>query len=506
MRRRAAALLAAALAATACRKGEEPAAADGPGGPPRGDAVWFADPAGAVETGMEERLARLSASAVFLPAGNLGLQGGRPAFLPVSAPASPVSGRPVVLVVRCDPAVAAALATEAGRDPDATSAVLADGLRPLVASEGKGPFGRVAGVHLDFPFSAVSARKSAAVLAAVKTKVPGVWVSIAAAFAAGTEDARKTLGRLTKEADALVVPVFGFDTRGDAAAADLLGRPWWAAFGTATQGAIVPAGGSGQAAGASEKWLDPLMGNPRVDFENDLSVPDASFSAFHLIARTPVRLEGLSLENGDRVTYRVPALTELLFQLGSTMAGKKHALGRLIVFGGAEEADRIFPVGALEDVILGRSLVPALIASVSPAGRGAITIEAVNRSTHASIASRTSNWVEVDLAPAHPGDVALGGFDRYATYDDAGQPVTLGRATRIRLFETLVAPNETISAARIALRGKPPVRCCRWRTQLIAASGSEEKSEWVEPPVPPTPTPAPGKSPRQAPKTKKRTR
>jgi hypothetical protein len=494
LRRAAAVVVAAALAATACRKAEEPSAVGQPGGPPKGDAIWFADPAGAIEAGMAERLARLSASAVFLPAGALGLQGGRPAFQPSASPAAPVSGHPVVLVVRCDSAVAAALATEGGLDPDAAANVLGDGLQPFASGSS---FGRVAGVHLDFPFSAASAKKSGALLAALKTKMPGVRVSIAAPFSPSTEDAREALEPLTKNADALAVPVFGFDARGDASAVDQLGRPWWGAFNAASQGAVLRAGGSGEGtAGAPEKWLDPLTGNPRVDFENDLSVPDASFSAFHLIARGPVRLEGLSLENGDRVTYRVPALTELLFQLGSTMAGKKNALGRLIVFDGPEEAGRVFPVAALEDVILGRSLVPAMVASVSPAGRGAIAVEAVNRSTHGSIASRTSNWVEVDVAPAHPGDVALGGFDRYAAYDASGQSVTLGRATRIRLFETLLAPNETISPARIALRGKPPVPCCRWRTQLIAASGTEETSAWMEPPVPPTPTPAPRKKRR----------
>ena len=228
-----------------------------------------------------------------------------------------------------------------------------------------------------------------------------------------------------------------------------------------------------------------------MDFENDLSVPDATFAAFHLTARGPVHLGGTTLDAGDRVTYRIPLVTELLFQLGSTLAGKKHALGRLFIFDGATDAGRIFPVAALEDVILGRSLSPALVTTVSPAGKNAIAVESVNRSTHASFASRTSNWVEVDVGPAHPADVTLGGFDRYATYDAAGNPVTPGRATRVRLFETLVAPGETISAARIVLHGKPPAPCCRHRSELIAASGSKDESGWVEPPIPPTPTPAP---------------
>lgn len=491
MRRTAAILAAAGLLAAACRRGAEESAAGAsrPGAPPKGDAVWFTNPAGAIEPGMQERLARISAAAVFLPAGVLTTQGGRSAFEPASPPASPFVGPPVVLVVRAEPVLAAALSTEAGLDPESTASALADGVRPFRES---GSFGHVAGLHLDFPFAAASAKRSGELVAALKAKLPGVFVSIAAPFSPATEDDRKALRPLTDRVDALVVPVFGLGAGADAAAIDQLGPPWWAAFDASSKGTMATGGGGP----APEKWLDLLTGNPRVDFENDLSVPDANSSAFHLTARGPVRLDGLSLESGDRITYRVPALTEMLYQLGAAMAGKRHVLGRLLRFDGAEETGRIFPVGAFEDVILGRSLAPVLEARVSPAGRGAIAVEALNRSTHASIVSRTSNWIEVDLAPAHPADVVIGGFDRYATYDDGGQSVTLGRATRVRLFETLVVPGETIAPARIVLRGKPPARCCRWRTQVIAASGSEEASEWMEPPVPPTPTPAPKKKRR----------
>ena len=125
--------------------------------------------------------------------------------------------------------IAAALATEAGVDPEPTAAAIAEGLRPFVAAGG--PFGRVAGVHLDFRSErnrrsgpASSSRPSGA-------KLPGVFLSIAAPFSPVTEDARKALLPLTSKADALVVPFFGLDARADAAAIDLLGPPWWAAFG-----------------------------------------------------------------------------------------------------------------------------------------------------------------------------------------------------------------------------------------------------------------------------------
>ncbi len=491
MRRRlAATALVACVAGAACRRapaGRE--AATGQVAPPQGDTVWFTDAAAAGEPGFEDRLAGLGAVAVFLPAGTVSFASGKWSFQAGLAPPRRLARPPVVLVARAGPELSAGLATEAGPDPDPVARALTAGLAPgLLAS---GPWGRVIGLHLDFPFSEVSAKRAGELADAVRRALPrGVFLSIAAPVAPASEDARKALAPLANRADALVAPVFGLESRADAAAVDALGRPWWAAFGVAARGTLASASG-GPGGAVPERLLDALSGNPRVDFENDLSVSDASFTAFHLIAHAPVRLEGLSLEPGDRVSYRVPALAEMLFQLGSTMAGKRFALGRVLVIGGASEADRVFPVAAFEDVILGRSLEPVLETSVESAGRNAIAVETTNRSLHASIPSRVSNWVEVDVGPAHPADVAVGGFDRYATYDRSGQPVTPGRATLVRLFETLVGPGETISPARIVLRGGVPVRCCRYRSHVIAAAGPEQATDWIEPPIVPTPTAAP---------------
>ena len=252
----------------------------------------------------------------------------------------------------------------------------------------------------------------------------------------------------------------------------------------------------GTTEGVSEKFLDPLSGSARIDLENDLSENDSAVSAFHLRARDPVRLEGIALARGDVVQFRLPSETELLYQLGSVLAGKRSALGRVIRFEGASDAERVFPVAAFEDVLLGRSLSPALEVAVQPQGKRTVSVEAVNRSAHASIVSRISGWVEVDLAPAHPADIQLGGFERYEVYDAAGRPVSPGRATRVRLFETMVAPLETIAAARISVRGTLPAACCRHRTHLIAAAGPEISADWSSPPPAPTPLPSPRKKKR----------
>jgi hypothetical protein len=352
----------------------------------------------------------------------------------------------------------------------------------------RGPYGRVIGVHLDFPFSAAGASRYAAFMDALRAALPpSTFVSIALHAPPSSESERKKLRPALEAADAVLAFTFRDGERAEPALVDALRRPWWPGFSTASHG--VRTGADGRTVEVAEKFLDPLSGNPRVDLENDLSENDAAVSAFHMLVRGPVRLEGLSLEPGDRIAFRVPSQTELLYQLGSVLAGKRFALGRVIVFEGASDATRILPIAAFEDVLLGRSLSPDLEVTAQPLGRNAVTVEAVNRSAHSSIVSRVSNWVEVDLAPARPADVQLGGFDRYEVYDASGRPVTLGRATRVRLFETLVAPREAISPARIVVRGALAQGCCRHRLHAIAAAGPEVSTEWSSPA--PTPTPAP---------------
>jgi hypothetical protein len=77
--------------------------------------------------------------------------------------------------------------------------------------------------------------------------------------------------------------------------------------------------------------------------------------------------------------------------------------------------------------------------------------------------------------------------------------VTPGRASSVRLFETVIAPLETVTPARIVVRGGLPKGCCRYRVHAVSAAGPEVASDWIEPPPPPTPVPAPKKaaSPRK---------
>lgn len=488
---RLAALAVAVSGIAACRQGGAPSAAPAAtaAAPPKGDAIWLADPAATGEAGLDERLQRLGAAALFLPAGTLDFQGGGWRFEPAPPPRRAPAKALVVLVVAAGPALGPALQAKDGLAADAAAKAVAAGIAPALATAG--PFGRVVGVHLDLPFAPESAKSGAALVDAVRRAAARpVFVSVTLRRTPANEDETKATRPLAASADALLGFVFGRSGGVDPAALDSLGRPWWAGYAVAGSGERRSAGGEVLGA-VSERWLDPLSGNAHIDFENDLSLADASTVAFHLTARTPVRVDGLELAAGDRVAWRAPAISELIYQLGSALTGRHRALGRVVVFDGATEAERMFPIAAFEDVLLGRALSPVLEVSTQAAGR-ALTVEAANRTPHASSVSRVANWIEIDLAPAHPADVQVGGFERYEVYDSVGRPVTPGRGTRVRLYETLVAPGETITAAQIVVRGALPSPCCAHREHLVSTAGPETAGEWI---APPKPTPVPTKPP-----------
>jgi hypothetical protein len=483
------AALAAAAFAGGCRKAPAPVlGARAVRQAPRGDVIWLMDPSGPGEPGLEQQLERLGAAALFLPGGQVELDSGLWALPLDGPPAHRLERIPVVLVLRAGEALAGAFT---GPNPPEAAAIAASVGPVLAEAVRAGAYGRVIGVHLDFAFAPAGAKRYAELVEALRKSVPGTLVSISVRALPRTDDERKQVEPLFTSADALVAFVFGAGPRVDPVAMDAVHRPWWAAYDTRTPGVLL--GPSGELRGnVPARFLDALSGNPRVDFENDLSANDASVTAFTLTMRGPVRLDGVALGAKDRISFRIPSINEMLSQLGSSLAGKRFALGRAILFDGASEADRVFSLAAFEDVLLGRSLAPALEGSVLPAGRNAVAVELVNRSHQATVVSRVANWIEVDLSPARPADVQLGGFDRYEVYDAGERPVSPGRATRVRLFETLVAPMEAVAPARISVRGSLPAGCCRFRLHASAASGPDVTAGWSAPP--PTPTPVPKKA------------
>lgn len=483
------------LAAACSRRGGRPGAADAL----RGDAVWFADGLGPGDAAIEETLARFRCAAAFVPARRLtgGPAGWSGSDLP--APSTPLRGVPVVLVIEAptDP-----LAGSTEEQQEALGAFLA---REVASALARGAdFGPVGGVHLDIPFSAATVEPLAAALRDARSLLAnqlsrksdsasplarGVALTLSLRGSPPSEEKeQEALRALTSRTDGLVAFVFGGDNSADAAFTETLGKPWWAGYDSRTRGVIRR--GAGEASvRAPESLLDRLTEDPRSELRHELPWNVERGAAFSLQASRPLRLGPVALAAGDSVLFSQPSLGDLAARLRTAPAGR-FARGRVVVFGETADAGRVFPVAALGDVLAGRPAAPVLQAWVEEGdGSRVLRVGAANASAHASAVSRVENWIEVDFSPAHLGDVEPGGFDRWEAYDGKGRPVSPGRASRLRLYETFVAPFERFEPARVKVRGSPPSACCPVRVRVVPASGGEVQTDWKLPGTVPATTP-----------------
>jgi hypothetical protein len=268
--------------------------------------------------------------------------------------------------------------------------------------------------------------------------------------------------------------------------ADQLERPWLAAFTPVARGRAISGDSSVR---YPESLLAHLTNDPRVEFAHDLSLKEESASAFLLTPHQPITVGPYSLRSGEALQFRQPSLSDMVYRFGADLAGRRFVRGRAVVVSGKTEADRIFTVAALNDILLGHSLNTDLQVTIQP-GRASLSLAAENPTPHASLVSRTSNWAEVDLPPGGVVDVKAGGFDRFEVFGVNGEAVTLGLATRIRFFETLVGPWEKIQPAQITLRRAPGRGCCAHRIHVLSSAGAEVSREGDT-----LVTPSPGKSP-----------
>jgi len=488
VKRAAAAILlcAAMAAAPACSRGSRQKK---PLEPLRGDAVWLADGVSEEDAGIEERLARFRCAAVFFPARRMEYADGRWTGRDLPAPPRPLRNVPVVLVLGA-PSDPIAPAPEERQSEFGKA--LAGEIAAAVARSAA--FGDVRALHLDFPFSPATARAYQNAVAESRSSRRGLPVTVSLRFPRPDGKGEEALRSLASGTDGFVAFVFGGSAGADPAFTESLGKPWWAAYATATAAAVKKASGEpGPAVG--EDALDALTDDPSTELLHELPWRAETGWDFSLRARQDLEAGGVELSAGDAVLFDRPSLPDLLRRLGSDTAGRRFARGRVVVFEGRSDAARLFPIAALEDVLLRRPLAPDVRAATQPEGGRLLRLEAENASPHASAVSRVENWLEIDLAPARVEDVLPGGFDRYEVYDERGRPVSPGRASRVRLYETFLAPFESLEPARIRVRGRLPSPCCPLRTHVFPAAGRELSTEWGFPtpgaPGNATPPPAP---------------
>lgn len=443
-----------------------------------GDAVWLRDGTGADSAALEDALLRSAFAAVYLPARTLGT-GEQDAA--VSPPSVPLARIPVVLVIAAGDSFDRTLRSATGPAREAVIQPVVRAASTALAERQR--FGKVVGVHLDVPFSPESLEAFAELVASVRRQVPGQYRLTASLGFSPGEDERKPLSAI--DVDGWTVNVFGEAGVADVLAVDAVDTPWWAVYAPGARGVWRSPDGTVRGM-LGEKYLSALSELPQVDVAHDLTWKEEWASAYLLRPRQPVEAAGLTFQPGEIVSFSMPSLPEMLSRLGADVSARRNAKGRVIVLQGTSEQDRIFTLSALGDVLLGRPLDPDVRVTVGPVGKQ-VVVGAENAAVHASVLSRTANWVEMELPAPGVRDVAPGGFERYEAYDAREQPVTPGRALRLRFYETLLGPYEKVEPARITLRVAPPASCCRWRSRYISAAGREITTDWAAPE--PTPTP-----------------
>lgn len=443
---------------------------------PPGDAVWFAAGLSSAEGDAEQVLSRGGFARVFLPAARV--EGQRVIELP--PPARPFARVPVILVVHGGEDAEQDLAGGA----EALAASIRAALERLLRRQSA--WGRVEGVHLDFLFTPATAEAYGRLARALRPAIaPGLTLTASLRFAPVEKD-RGSLAGLLSAVDGLVAFVFGEGSGADPISTDALGKPWWSGYIPAARGIWRDASGSLRGT-LGEKSLRLLTDDPRAPFTHDLSFGQENVSGFVFEPTEPIQADGRRFRPGDQIVFRQWAISQLLYRMGSDLSGRRFVRGRVVVLDGASDAERIFTLAALSDVLLGRPLLPDLRVAVA-AEHSRIRVSAENRSPHASEISRTANWVEVDVPAGGIRDVRPGGFDRFEVFDPQGRAVSLGRATRVRFYETLLAPLERLEEATILLRHSPARDCCRFREHVLAASGTEIGGDWINPPAAGSPT------------------
>jgi len=456
-----------ALAAGACARSKGPAPSVVPH--PEGNGIWFADGFGSPEdqAAAEASLARGGVAWVLLPAARLERHGGRWLVVKRALPPRPLAKLPVSLVIEGSDDVPAALAEADARSRHSLQAALSLAVRTALGDAPR--FGAVTGIHLDLPFTAATARPYGDLLRKLRGDLPrGSFLSATLKIDPPLGD-RNKLAAVAAVVDGLVAMIFGEDDRASPASTDLLGRRWWAGYSPSAEGRWTRASGEAR---LPESLLARISDEPGLEFRQDMDVEDRAGLGYLFRARRAMTLAGIHLAAGEQIVFRQPSLPEMIQLFAGDREGWRFSRGRVVRLAGRSESDRIFTLAALTEITVGRSLSPNVRVSVE-GGPGSVTVGAENLSPVSSILSRTTNWVEVDLERPGVRNVRPGGFDRYEVYAENGKPVSLGRARRVRFFETLVGPYERIAPAVIVTHRPAPPGCCPYRVHLYSAAGPE---------------------------------
>src|SRR5262249_22410511 len=379
---------------------------------PSGNGLWFANGFGS-EQDQAASLPALSQggfSWILLPSARVVNREGRWTVERLAAPPRPIPRAAVSAVVESG---RDATAVFEGRDKNAGKAL--EEALALAASQSVNDtrFGLVSGIHFDLPVTAAAAPAAAIAMRSVRSRLPpGTFVSVAFSEPTPPEGAEK-FADLASAVDGFVAMVFGRERdQAGPEEVDILGKPWWAAYSPNAEGRWKGRDGTEKGT-LPEGFLKRLSDDPaRLLLEHDMEVEERVGFGYDFRVRRSLILDGRPFAAGDEVIFRQPFLTDLVRRLGRDSAGRPNAAGRVFRFTGTSDADRIFTLPTLAQVLRGGSLDPALRVAVGRSA-GTVTVAAENASPMPSALSRTSNWIEVDLGRPGIRDVRNAGFARY---------------------------------------------------------------------------------------------
>jgi hypothetical protein len=411
--------------------------------------IEFSAGAASVPEALAPRLAAIGVKSFFVPAVRATASGAAVSYEVVAAPAAPYV-LPVYLEVTglgdFDAAVAA------GRER------LADEIWSRVSlALSSGRYGKVAGLHLALRVKS-SGEEYGDVLKRLRGKLPASQTLSAALFSTLSAGERKKWDDVFGRLDFLVPEIFGrvadTDQAGYRCSADLAevsgaGIPMVAGVAPQTWGVFRPAGGGG-AKVVPDLKLNDLSEDRRFDFAYGSLFTNADENEYVFTAKQRVgsTVWGEPARAGDTVTFRENRIVDV----ASALSAGRGAKARLIRLESLDDRDHLIGFSVVEDLLLGHPMQPVLLFSRS-GPPSELSFVVLNSSSEFSELSRLNNWVDVRVDGAKIVEVRPGDFDRFSFVDEAGNPVSPARATRIRFFENFIAPGESMTAGPIRLSG-----------------------------------------------------
>lgn len=491
-------LLLAALSGAGCRK-VAPSKRSGPSGAAsRVDALFLAEAPVVVPDEIGPELDAMGIRRLYVSAASLSAGGQVRPFPP---PPSRVP-RPSILVLMGEPGAEGGLR---GRPPEALGEEWAAGTTRLVA-EAKG-WAEVLGVHVHLVPAAGDAAALATALGVLKSRLPGLTVSVTLRAGApeGTwkplagvvdEALVLTFGRRPETADAFVPEMTEAEAKAFPIPFRLLAVP----------GSYGVAGSGAHARRLQDGEMDKLSEDRNLDFDfaSVLSSDPGNIYSFKPRAGFE-RATNLLTEDGGRARFDVLPFADLVRLVSASSQWSAPRLaGRVFLVDGVPRDGRLSGYPAVRALLTGKPWEPSLQVEAieEKTSGGEVWLRVSNPGPTPSELSRFGNQITIRLEGGVFTGLGAGDFDRFELFGsvrDLNQSAPFGRATACRLFENFFAPEESNELGPIRIAGKSPRMFVTYQLTLPDGRTIDGSETEVAIPTSPAPRATPKAQPKRQP-------